>query len=101
MYCATHPESGVGELGPLLETVGKAVLAVPDAYATTTVDVTPWVDVKWAAVLAHRGEVTRERPLPGILARLPEETRRAVIATEYFTRLANGPAPDGPHRLTA
>lgn len=103
VYCATHPESGVGELGPLLEAVGKTVLAVPDAYATTTVDVTPWLAPKWAAILAHRGEVARERPLPGILARLPETTRRDIIATEYFTRLATGPAPLGPlpaHNLT-
>ncbi len=47
LYFATHPESGVGELGPLLEAVGKDVLAVPDAYATTTVDVTPWLEQKW------------------------------------------------------
>ncbi|GDY69749.1 hypothetical protein SAV14893_091420 [Streptomyces avermitilis] len=37
---------------------------------------------KWAAIVAHRGEVARARSLPGILARLPEETRRAIIATE-------------------
>ncbi|TGB08725.1 PIG-L deacetylase family protein [Streptomyces sp. MZ04] len=101
VYCATHPESGVGDLGPLLEAVGKAVLAVPDAYATTTVDATPWLDQKWAAILAHRGEAARARPLPGILARQPTEVRRRILATEYFTRLATGPAPDDPHRLTA
>ncbi|GHE12029.1 hypothetical protein GCM10010339_73900 [Streptomyces alanosinicus] len=100
VYCATHPESGVGELGPLLEAVGKAVLAVPDAYATTTVDVTPWVDVKWAAILAHRGEVARERPLPGILARLPEADRNRIIQIEHFTRLTPGPAKGDPVQLT-
>ncbi len=91
VYCATHPESGVGELGPLLESVGKAALAVPDAYATTTVDVSPWLEQKWRAILAHRGEVARERPLPGILARLPEADRTQIIQTEYFTRLTPGP----------
>ncbi|MEU6275740.1 PIG-L deacetylase family protein [Streptomyces populi] len=101
VYCATHPESGAGALGPLLEAAGKSVLVVPDAYATTTVDVTPWLEQKWAAILAHRGEVARERPLPGILARLPEKTRRNIIATEYFTRLTTGAAPDNPHQLTA
>ncbi|MDX3519531.1 MULTISPECIES: PIG-L deacetylase family protein [Streptomyces] len=95
VYCATHPESGVGALGPLLESVGKAALAVPDAYATTTVDVTPWVDVKWAAILAHRSEAARERSLPGILSRLPEATRESIIATEYFTLLGGRPAPGG------
>ncbi len=41
VYCATHPKSDVGKLGPLLEAAGKAVLAVPDAYATTTLDAAP------------------------------------------------------------
>ncbi|MFC9943987.1 PIG-L deacetylase family protein [Streptomyces pratensis] len=100
VYCATHPESGVGELGPLLEAVGKVVLAVPDAYATTAVDVTPYLGQKWAAILAHRGEVARERPLPGILARLPEEIRSKIMATEYFTRLTPGPAQGDPTQLS-
>ncbi|MEU3414630.1 hypothetical protein ABZ760_25790 [Streptomyces sp. NPDC006658] len=62
LYAATHPESGVGLLRPLLDGVGKSVLAVPDPYVTTSVDVTPWADEKWTAVPAHRGEVARERP---------------------------------------
>ncbi|WP_448320000.1 PIG-L family deacetylase, partial [Streptomyces sp. CO7] len=68
LYAATHPESGVGLLGPLMRGVGKTVAAVPDRYVTTRVDVAPWADVKWRAVLAHRTEVARERALPGILA---------------------------------
>ncbi|MFE7352442.1 PIG-L deacetylase family protein [Streptomyces sp. NPDC057543] len=100
MYCATHPESGVGELGPLLEAVGKAVRAVPDTYATTAVDVTPYLAQKWNAILTHRGEVARERPLPGILARLPEEIRSKLIATEYFTRLTPGPTKGDPAQLS-
>ncbi|MET9254606.1 PIG-L deacetylase family protein [Streptomyces sp. NPDC003717] len=92
VYCATHPESGVGALGPLLKGVGKDVLAVPDVDVTTVVDVTPFLERKWAAILAHRGEVARERSLPGLLARLPEGARDEIIGTEYFTRLAPGPA---------
>ncbi|MFC8125952.1 PIG-L deacetylase family protein [Streptomyces sp. NPDC057302] len=101
VYCATHPESGVRDLGPLLEAVGKAVLAVPDAYVTTTVDVERWVEAKWAAIVAHRGEVARARSLPGILDRQPAEIRRRILATEYFTRYAAGPAPEIYDRLTA
>ncbi|NUK16240.1 MULTISPECIES: PIG-L deacetylase family protein [Streptomyces] len=100
LYAATHPHSGVGDLGPLLTGVGKTVLSVPDAYVTAAVDVTPWAEQKWRAILAHRGEVARERPLPGILARLPEDTRRRIISTEYFTRLAPGPVPGDPLQLT-
>ncbi|MFF7449858.1 MULTISPECIES: PIG-L family deacetylase [unclassified Streptomyces] len=101
LYAATHPESGVGLLRPLLEGVGKEVLAVPDSYVTTSVDVTPWTDAKWRAILAHRGEVARERPLPGILARLPEADRAQIIRTEHFTRLTPGPTKCDPARLAA
>ncbi|RZU46117.1 N-acetyl-1-D-myo-inositol-2-amino-2-deoxy-alpha-D-glucopyranoside deacetylase [Streptomyces sp. BK022] len=101
LYAATHPESGVGRVGPLLQSVGKALFAVPDAYVTTTVDVSPWAAVKMRAILAHRGEVARERPLPGLLARLPEPERDEIISTESFTRLTPGPAPGDPHRLVA
>jgi len=101
LYAATHPDSGVGELGPLLAGVGKNVLCVPDEYVTTVVDVAPWAAVKWRAILAHHSQVARERSLPGILARLPEATRHEIIETEYFTRLTSGPVPGDPHQLTA
>ncbi|MFI5752381.1 PIG-L deacetylase family protein [Streptomyces sp. NPDC051644] len=100
LYAATHPDSGIGELGPLLTGVGKSLLCVPDAYATTCVDVGPWAATKWSAILAHQSEVARERSLPGILARTPAETRHKIIRTEYFTRLTPGPVPGDPHRLT-
>ncbi|MFD6023781.1 PIG-L deacetylase family protein [Streptomyces griseoluteus] len=100
LYAATHPESGVGRLGSLLEEVGKTILAVPDSYVTTSVDVTPWADMKWRAILAHRGEVARKRSLPGILARLAEADRNRIIQTEHFTRLTAGPAKGDPAQLT-
>ncbi|MFE2125672.1 PIG-L deacetylase family protein [Streptomyces amritsarensis] len=87
VWLATHPESGVGELGPLLTRVGKKLLTVPDAHVDAAVDVGPWLDAKWAAVLAHRSEAARERSLPGILSRLPADVRRRILSTEYFTRL--------------
>ncbi|MEV5604650.1 PIG-L family deacetylase [Streptomyces sp. NPDC052299] len=101
LYAATHPVSGVGPLRALLEGVGKSILAVPDSYVTTTVDVTPFTEVKWRAISSHAGEVARERPLPGILARLPEADRHRIIRTEYFTRLGAGPVPGDPTQLTA
>ncbi|WP_331254555.1 hypothetical protein [Streptomyces halstedii] len=81
--------------------MGKTVFAVPDSYVTTSVDVTPWADAKWAAILAHRSEVARERPLPGILARLAETDRNRIIRTEHFTRLTPGPAEGDRVQLTA
>ncbi|MFF9286436.1 PIG-L deacetylase family protein [Streptomyces griseosporeus] len=100
LYAATHPESGVGPLRPLLEGVGKSVLAVPDSSVTTSVDVTPWADVKWRAILEHRSEAARERSLPGILARLPAHDRNHIIGTEHFTRLTPGPTSSDPAQLT-
>ncbi|WP_406346402.1 PIG-L family deacetylase [Streptomyces sp. NBC_01547] len=99
LYAATHPHSGVGQLGPLLARVGKKVLSVPDEPITATVDVSGWLEQKWAAILAHRSEVARERPLPGILARLPEADRNQIIQTEHFTRLTPGPTKGDPAQL--
>jgi N-acetyl-1-D-myo-inositol-2-amino-2-deoxy-alpha-D-glucopyranoside deacetylase len=101
LYAATHSESGIDRLGPLLQSVDKTLLAVPDAYVTTTVDVSPWAAVKWEAICAHRSEVARARSLPGLLARLPESERNEIISTEQFTRLFLGPAPGDPHKLVA
>ncbi|QTI50266.1 PIG-L deacetylase family protein [Streptomyces nojiriensis] len=101
LYAATHSESGVDLLGPLLQSAEKTVLAVPDAYVTTTVDVSPWAALKWEAICAHQSEVARERPLPGLLARLPEAERNEIIRTESFTRLSPGPTPGDPRRLIA
>ncbi|MFF7443273.1 hypothetical protein [Streptomyces sp. NPDC008122] len=81
--------------------MGKSVLAVDDAYGTVRVDVTPWTAAKWRAVSTHRGEVARERPLPGILARLPEADRHRITCFEQSTRIGFGAAPATTDRLTA
>ncbi|MFJ7250189.1 PIG-L deacetylase family protein [Kitasatospora sp. NPDC098652] len=100
LYCATHPDSAVGDLGPLLTGVSKSVLSVPDEHITATVDVRPWLTQKWSAVLAHASQVGRERPLPGLLSRLSPDARERIIATEYFTRLDLRPTPGTLHELT-
>ncbi|MCX2928536.1 hypothetical protein [Streptomyces sp. NEAU-W12] len=72
-------------------------------------DEQPWQDLilqhveldREEAILAHRSEAARERPLPGLLARLPEPERDEIISTEQFTRLTLSPAPGNPHRLVA
>lgn len=97
LYLATHPDSGTADLGELLHQVGKSVLSVPDQHVSATVDVRPWLARKWAAILAHRSQVERERPLPGILSRLPEEVRHRVIGTEYYTRISLAHSPGLTH----
>ncbi|MFJ8436142.1 PIG-L deacetylase family protein [Kitasatospora sp. NPDC094019] len=84
VHMATHPHSALADLGPLLRRVGKSTLSVPDELVDLTRDVSPWAARKWAAIAAHRSEAARERPLPGVLGRLPEDVRHRIIATEYF-----------------
>ncbi|WP_439681583.1 PIG-L deacetylase family protein [Embleya sp. MST-111070] len=95
VHLATHPHSGVAELGPLLTRVRKTVLSVPDEHVTA-IDVRPWLEPKWRAILAHHSEVARERALPGILSRLPADVRNRIISTEYYTRVATTPTPPEP-----
>ncbi|GAA2326048.1 hypothetical protein GCM10010246_04360 [Streptomyces cuspidosporus] len=69
------------------------MLSVPDQHVSATVDVRPWPARKEAAILAHRSQVERERPLPGILSQLPEEVRHHIIGTEYYTRISLAHSP--------
>jgi N-acetyl-1-D-myo-inositol-2-amino-2-deoxy-alpha-D-glucopyranoside deacetylase len=96
LYAATHPRSGIGDLAPLLSSVGKTLLSVPEAFVTATVDVTQRVEQKWAAVSSHASQLQGERPLPALLSRLDAARRARILATEYFTRLSLGPAPAPP-----
>ncbi|MGW5679786.1 PIG-L deacetylase family protein [Streptomyces sp. NPDC003860] len=93
LFAATHPDSGVGDLAPLLAGVGKSLLTVPDSYVTATVDVTPQVERKWAAIRAHRSQLERPRPLPALLDRLDGTVRSRILGTEFYTRI--GPVPGG------
>ncbi|MFF8534477.1 PIG-L deacetylase family protein [Streptomyces sp. SAS_267] len=101
LYAATHPQSGIGELGPLLAGVGKTLLSVPDEHATAAVDVTAWLDQKWAAICSHRSQLEGERPLPALLSRLDDERRARILGTEYFTRLRITPDAPGLRHLTS
>lgn len=82
LWLATHPHSAVG---PLLDLLGsrRAVHSVPDDDVTTTLDVTPWLDAKVTAVLAHRSEVGRGA-LPGVIAQLSAADRARLLATEWY-----------------
>ncbi|MFI6007176.1 PIG-L family deacetylase [Streptomyces sp. NPDC051366] len=99
LYTATHPHSALDDLGPLLTGVDKSVLSMPDEMITATVDVRPWLDRKWAAILAHRSEVAKERPLPALLSRLPDTTRNRIIGTEYFSRFRSEKSAGGLTQL--
>jgi N-acetyl-1-D-myo-inositol-2-amino-2-deoxy-alpha-D-glucopyranoside deacetylase len=84
LWLATHPRSAVA---PLLDLVGsrRAVHSTPDHEVTTTLDVTPWLDTKVAAILAHRSEVERGA-LAGVVARLSPADRARLLGTEWYVR---------------
>lgn len=84
LYLATHPDSAVEALSEFAH-VGKAMRTVPDELITATVDVSPWLERKWAAVLAHRSEVERGAA-PGLLAGFPAAVRERFLSTEWYIR---------------
>ncbi|GAP50306.1 PIG-L deacetylase family protein [Streptomyces azureus] len=85
LYLSTHPHSAVRAWGGHLAPTGKAMRTVPDDRVTTTVDVTPWLDRKITAVLAHRTEVERGAA-PGLIAALPAPERERLLGTEWYIR---------------
>lgn len=100
LYLATHPHSAVREwAGPLAPT-GKAMNSVPDERITATVDVSPWLERKVAAVLAHRTEVERGA-LPGLIARFTAPERERVLSTEWYIRHDLVPTAAAQTELTA
>ncbi|MEV6175511.1 PIG-L deacetylase family protein [Streptomyces sp. NPDC051954] len=84
LYLATHPHSALPALEELAR-AGKGMNTVPDELVTATVDVSPWLEQKWAAVLAHRTEVERGAA-PGLLAGFPADVRERFLATEWYIR---------------
>jgi N-acetyl-1-D-myo-inositol-2-amino-2-deoxy-alpha-D-glucopyranoside deacetylase len=93
LFLATHPDSVVPALRKAIG-ARRAVYSVPDEQITERLDVTPWLDRKIAAVLAHRSEVERGA-VPGLVAALPPEARGAMLATEWSIRAGPGPAAMG------
>jgi N-acetyl-1-D-myo-inositol-2-amino-2-deoxy-alpha-D-glucopyranoside deacetylase len=84
LYLATHPHSAVPAVGAVIG-AQNAVYSMPDDEVTDSVDVTPWLDQKVAAILAHRSEVARGA-LPGVIAGLPESGRQTLLSTEWYVR---------------
>ena len=95
LYLGTHPTHSA--LPALREIIGtrRAAYAVPDAEVTDRLDVTPWLDAKVAAVLAHRTEVERGA-LPGLVAGLSPDLRAPVCPSGLPGAPAPAPAAEGP-----
>jgi phosphatidylinositol alpha 1,6-mannosyltransferase len=86
VYLVTVPRSVVQlarrELAGLRLGADADTLGTPDDRLTTTVDVRPWLDRKWAAMRAHASQFGPGSPLDD----LPEPLRAALLGTEWFVR---------------
>jgi len=58
---------------------------MPDQHITTYLDVAPWFDRKWAAVLAHRTQMAEG----SWFMTLPDEVRRRGFGREAFILAAS------------
>jgi len=96
LLLATHPRSVVPALRDLIGG-RRAVYAVPDEQITERLDVTPWLERKIAAILAHRSEADRGA-VPGLVAAAPPEARAALLSTEWYVRTSPFPAAEGGAR---
>ena len=65
-------------------------VGTPDEEVTTTLDITPFVDIKIASLNCHRTQIDPNGPF----AQLPEEMTREIMATEYYALvMPEGTAP--------
>lgn len=97
LYLATHPHSAVPALRDIIG-ARKALYSVPDEHVTERLDVTPWLEKKVAAVLAHHSEVERGA-LPGLVATLSPDARETLLSTEWYIRCSPYPRLTGETEL--
>ena len=90
---ATHPRSAVTALGDVLGE-RRGAYTVPDDRVDHRIDVTPWLDAKVEAILAHLSEAQRGA-LPGLVDRLSADQRTRLLGTEWYTEHR---APGTPRR---
>ena len=84
VFLATHPRSALKRIEGVIG-ARRAVYATPDEQITDRVDVSPWLEQKVAAILAHRSEAERGA-LPGLVAGLSPLGRHELLSTEWFVR---------------
>lgn len=82
LLLATHPHAARSRLHGIIEE-RKMVHTVPDEDVALTLDVTPWLEQKVGAVLAHRSEVERGA-LPWWIASLSPEDRETFLGIEWY-----------------
>ena len=73
-------EQGLAEM-PDIEGVG-ATMGLPEAELTTAVDITPYLDLKRAAMAAHASQIAET----SFFLAMPPETFAAAFSTEWYRR---------------
>lgn len=84
LLLATHPHDVVARLRDVIG-ARRAVHSVADERIDERLDVTPWLEAKVAAILAHRSEAERGG-VPGLVAAMPASARDTLLATEWYIR---------------
>ncbi len=84
LLLATHPRSMLRQITKLLGAPERLFFS-PDTEVSERIDVTPWLNTKVDAILAHRSEVERGAG-PGLVASLSREQRLQLLGTEWYTR---------------
>jgi N-acetyl-1-D-myo-inositol-2-amino-2-deoxy-alpha-D-glucopyranoside deacetylase len=91
LYLATHPHSAAAALRDVIG-ARRAAYSVPDEQIDERLDVTPELEAKIGAVLAHRSEAERGA-VPGLVAAASPAARAAMLSTEWYIRSGPWPAP--------
>ncbi|MEV4099321.1 PIG-L family deacetylase [Nonomuraea sp. NPDC049649] len=90
VYLATVPRSVIASQWESVfgapPNPGQTLPGVPDEQITTHLDVGPWAERKWAAILAHETEVARGGSVT-MLTSLPEQARAQLLGNEWYRRI--------------
>ncbi|QBI22096.1 N-acetyl-1-D-myo-inositol-2-amino-2-deoxy-alpha-D-glucopyranoside deacetylase [Egibacter rhizosphaerae] len=94
LYLTTIPRSQIARLNGLLTERGlpspfgettepdEIPMGAPDEWVTTSLDVRPWLDRKWAALRTHRTQISED----SFFLNMPEDLRDQGFATEWYIR---------------
>jgi N-acetyl-1-D-myo-inositol-2-amino-2-deoxy-alpha-D-glucopyranoside deacetylase len=99
VYQATIPRGFLAEASRYMVELGMDApfgdpadirIGVPDEEITATVDVSPWLERKWEALLAHHSQLAED----SFFLSLSPDLRRIAFGTEWFVGRHPGSGPE-------